>query len=529
MANIEVTKWINNVESEEMRREILSYSSSELADAFDGDLKFGTAGMRGVMGMGSNRINVYTVRKVSKALGTYMLKNGKRRAVICYDSRKNSKVFAQEAARAMLSLGVKVILSDEVSPVPFLAYLAKNYADAGVMITASHNPKEYNGYKVYDENGCQIDEAQAAEIFSIAKTIDPFCKCFDSMESYLSKGLLSYVDHHMYEQYIKAAISVFDGKKADITAIYTPLCGAGYKIVPVVLKSLGCQADIVLSQSQPDSDFPGCNPPNPEKLSALSDGILFLKESDSTVLLANDPDADRLGVAEKDGDEVYKFSGNEIGLIMAEYLLRNYVGKEYVVIRSLVSTDLVDAIADRYGARTIVTPTGFKYIGEIIGRLKEAGEEDRFLFGFEESCGYLVGPHIRDKDGVQAAALIAVIAAECKAEGITLKRRLQNIYDAYGRRYNMQFSFAMSNAKKSEVMSLFRKSSLNQIEDSEVISRTDHSTDADMPTDMIEYVIKEGRVIIRPSGTEPLIKIYTSLSNCEFGEKVKSYFSKIIL
>lgn len=187
------------------------------------------------------------------------------------------------------------------------------------------------------------------------------------------------------------------------------------------MKSLGCQADIVLSQSQPDSDFPGCNPPNPEKLSALSDGILFLKESDSTVLLANDPDADRLGVAEKDGDEVYKFSGNEIGLIMAEYLLRNYVGKEYVVIRSLVSTDLVDAIADRYGARTIVTPTGFKYIGEIIGRLKEAGEEDRFLFGFEESCGYLVGPHIRDKDGVQAAALIAVIAAECKAEGITLK------------------------------------------------------------------------------------------------------------
>ena len=161
MANIEVTKWINNVESEEMRREILSYSSSELADAFDGDLKFGTAGMRGVMGMGSNRINVYTVRKVSKALGTYMLKNGKRRAVICFDSRKNSKVFAQEAARAMLSLGVKVILSDEVSPVPFLAYLAKNYADAGVMITASHNPKEYNGYKVYDENGCQIDEAQA--------------------------------------------------------------------------------------------------------------------------------------------------------------------------------------------------------------------------------------------------------------------------------------------------------------------------------------------------------------------------------
>ena len=530
--------WKMRVKDRKLLRELSSMSDEQICSAFYKDLEFGTAGIRALMGAGTNRINIYTVRKITQGIALYMTNNGLKKVVISYDSRINSYLFAKTAACVFAAAGISVFITSTLMPTPFLSYsVRKTGCDIGVMITASHNPAKYNGYKVYDGTGCQIRDDMAKAIADFISTVDAFRVNVHTFEYYLKRNDIVYLQEDVLRSYVEQVKSVLGSNKASVSVVYTPLNGTGYKIVPSMLTDYGCDVKLVKAQSEPNGKFTTCHIPNPEKNEAMRRAIILMRESKSDITIATDPDADRIGVAYRDGDEVTILSGNEIGVILSEYLLARYNGsKKPLIVRTIVSTSLVDSIADKYGAEVCVVPTGFKHIGNVINALEELGDADRFLLGFEESHGFLVGSHARDKDAVVSATLLAIVASELKAQGKTLGDKLKEIYAEYGESMNMQFSYKFEGAEGDRKMKMLfdklKNEPLTHIAGNDVSNVVDYAIELNQPSlKVIGYQFSGGSVIVRPSGTEPLIKLYVSLSlsdvqNVKTATLIKKQFSK---
>lgn len=532
--------WKRKVKDRKLFKELLEMDDSEINSAFYKELEFGTAGIRGIMGPGTKRLNIYTVRKITQGVVLRMKELNMRKVVISYDSRINSELFAKEAACVFAASDISAVITYELMPSPFLSYATRKLgADMGIMITASHNSKEYNGYKVYDKTGCQIRDDEAKEIASKISKVDAFRLRVHKFDYYVKKGMISYTTESLCNDYLSDVEKVSFGRADGLKVVYTPLCGTGYRMVPAVLTQIGCEVIPVESQNEPSGKFATCPFPNPEKREALRCGMKTLRTANADVLIATDPDADRIGVAYWNGDEIAVLNGNEIGVLMCDYLLSHNKSKRtQIVVRTIVSTDLADKIAADYGAEVVKVPTGFKYIGEVINKLED--REKEFLLGFEESQGYLTGTLVRDKDAVVASKVIAQMVCEFKEQGMTPGDKLLSLYEKYGYYSNEQFTYSFEgeegDLKMKQMMTDLRENPLATIGDKAVTSRIDYSQPVDglPPLNMIYYEFDEGRVIIRPSGTEPLIKVYALVhagkdENSELLGTIKRQFEKLFL
>ncbi len=529
--------WKKKVKDRKLFRELLDMSDEEINSAFYKDLEFGTAGIRGVMGAGTNKLNIYTIRKISQGIVLRMTEREFTKVAISYDSRSNSELFAKEAACVFAAAGINVYITKELMPTPFLSFATRRLnTDFGIMITASHNPKEYNGYKVYDSTGCQISDAEARAMADLISRVDAFRLRIHTFDFYFKKGLISYIPDKVEEDFLAEVAAICPSKcKDNLTIVYTPLCGTGYRLVPEVLKSIGCTVLPVETQSEPNGKFATCPVPNPEKKEALRYGIRELKQSNADLLIATDPDADRIGVAFIYNDDVVVLNGNEIGVLLTEYLLSNYHDSaKPVIVRTIVSTDLSDKIAENYGAEIVTVPTGFKYIGSVMNDIEP--EPKRFVLGFEESQGYLAGTHVRDKDAVSTAKIIALMASELKAEGKTFADKLNEIYSKYGYYSSTQFTFTFEGEQgdkdKAALLKEIRNASFERIASYPVTGKVDYLYSA-QPTNMIAYEFKVGRLLIRPSGTEPLVKFYVlahvdKKENERIFKAIKRQFNELI-
>ena len=510
--------------------ESISGNEEEIKERFAVALKFGTAGLRGILGAGSNRMNIYVVRQATQGLANWVkTQSGSQLVAISYDSRINSDVFAKTAACVLAANGIRVRIYDALMPVPALSFATRYYeANAGIMITASHNPAKYNGYKAYGPDGCQMtDEAanvvyaeiQKTDILDGAKTI--------SFEEGMKAGLIEYVGEDCIEALYAAikARSVRPGicKSAGLKLVYSPLNGSGLVPVTRILKDIGIDdITIVPEQQYPDGNFPTCPYPNPEILEALRLGLELAEKTGADLMLATDPDADRVGIAIKCPDGTYELvSGNEVGVLLLDYICAGRIEngtmpKNAVAVKSIVSTRLADAVAKDYGVEMRNVLTGFKWIGDQIARLEAVGEEDRFLFGFEESYGYLAGPYVRDKDAVIGSMLICEMAAYYRSIGSSIKQRLEEIYAKYGRYLNkvdsVEFPGLSGMDKMTGIMEQLRKNPPAEIGGYAVTKVTDYQKpeETGLPAaNILVYALEGGaEVIVRPSGTEPKIKTY---------------------
>ena len=510
--------------------EAVQGKEEEIKDRFAVSLKFGTAGLRGVLGAGSNRMNIYVVRQATQGLANWVKTQGGNQLVaISYDSRINSDVFARNAACVLAANGIKVRIYDALMPVPALSFATRYYeANAGIMVTASHNPAKYNGYKAYGPDGCQMtDEAADIVYAEIQKTdILTGAKMMDFEEG-TKAGLIAYVGEDCKEALYDAikARSVRPGicETAGLKLVYSPLNGSGLVPVTRVLKDIGItDITIVPEQQYPDGNFPTCPYPNPEIFEALRLGLELAEKSGADLMLATDPDADRVGIAMKCPDGSYELvSGNEVGVLLLDYICAGRIEKgtmpeKAVAVKSIVSTPLADAVAENYGVELRSVLTGFKWIGDQIAQLEAAGEVDRFIFGFEESYGYLAGPYVRDKDAIIGSMLICEMAAYYRSIGSSLKQRMEEIYDKYGRYLNKVDSFEFPGLsgmdKMSGIMDDLRKNPPKEIGGYSVVKVTDFKKpeETGLPAaNVLIYKLEGGaEVIVRPSGTEPKIKTY---------------------
>ncbi len=502
----------------------------EIQDRFAVALKFGTAGLRGVLGAGSNRMNIYVVRQATQGLANWVKTQGGNQLVaISYDSRINSDVFARTAACVLAANGIRVRIYDALMPVPALSFATRYYgANAGIMVTASHNPAKYNGYKAYGPDGCQMtddaaaivyDEIQKTDILTGAKLV--------SFEDGLAQGLIEYVGEDCKEALYDAikARSVRPGlcKTAGLKLVYSPLNGSGLVPVTRVLHDIGIDdITIVPEQQYPDGNFPTCPYPNPEIFEALRLGLELAKKSGADLMLATDPDADRVGIAIRCPDGSYELvSGNEVGVLLLDYICQGRIEKgtmpkNPVAVKSIVSTPLADAVAANYGVEMRSVLTGFKWIGDQIAKLEAAGEVDRFIFGFEESYGYLAGPYVRDKDAIIGSMLICEMAAYYRSIGSSIKERLEAIYAKYGRYLNKVDSFEFPGLsgmdKMAGIMDTLRNNPPTEIGGYKVTKVTDYKKpeETGLPAaNVLIYALEGGAtVVVRPSGTEPKIKTY---------------------
>ncbi len=511
----------------------------EINDRFYRNLEFGTAGLRGIIGAGTNRMNVYTVGQATQGLASYLLDEYDDPAVaIAYDSRIKSTKFAKFAAGVLAANGIKVWFYPELVPTPMLSFAVRElHCKGGIIITASHNPAEYNGYKCYDPEGYQMTDEAAAKTYEFIQQTDMFSgiKTMDFEEA-LDKGLIKYIGADVVEKFYdcveKCCLSKDITAKTDLRVIYTPLNGTGNKHVRAMLKRIGIKnVSVVKEQELPDGNFPTCPYPNPEIKQVFECAIRMTENEKADLLLATDPDCDRVGIAVLDKGEYKLMTGNEVGVLLAEYLLsrRKELGilpKNAVVVKSFVTTDLVDVVAEKYGASVKKLLTGFKYIGEYITALEANGEADRFVVGMEESYGYLSGIHARDKDAVVASTLICEMAAYYKSKGVSLYEKMMEIYAEHGYYLNRVQSFEFKGEsgmeKMAQIMETLRKDSLSSIAGYKVLFASDYkkSETVELSTgkiDVIElpksnvlaYALeKSNGVIIRPSGTEPKIKVY---------------------
>ena len=505
-------------------------NDAEIKDRFAVALKFGTAGLRGVLGAGSNRMNIYVVRQATQGLANWVKTQGGNQLVaISYDSRIKSDVFAKEAACVLAANGIKVRIYDALMPVPALSFATRYYkANAGIMVTASHNPAKYNGYKAYGPDGCQMTddaanivyaEIQNTDILEGAKRI--------SFEEGIAQGLIEYVGDDCKEGLYDAikACQVRPGlcKTAGLKLVYSPLNGSGLVPVTRILNDIGIDdITIVPEQKYPDGNFPTCPYPNPEIFEALRLGLELAKEQGADLMLATDPDADRVGIAMKCPDGSYELvSGNEVGVLLLDYICagrieKGTMPKNAVAVKSLVSTPLADAVAAHYGVEMRNVLTGFKWIGDQIARLENNNEVERFILGFEESYGYLAGPYVRDKDAVVASMLICEMAAYYRSIGSSVKQRMEEIYAQYGRYLNKVDSFEFPGLsgmdKMAGIMAFLRSNPPHAIGGYEVVKVTDYTKteETGMPSaNVLVYGLEGGAtVIVRPSGTEPKIKAY---------------------
>ncbi len=520
------------LEDEDLATElaIIENKEQEIQERFAATLKFGTAGLRGVLGAGSNRMNIYVVRQATQGLANWVrTQGGEQLVAISYDSRIKSDVFAKEAACVLAANGIRVRIYDALMPVPALSFATRYYkANAGIMITASHNPAKYNGYKAYGPDGCQMTDEAAAIVYREIQNVDVLTGAKRiSFGEGLEKGLIEYVGEDCKEA-LYAAIesrSVRPGmcKTAGLKLVYSPLNGSGLVPVMRVLKDMGItDVTVVPEQEMPDGNFPTCPYPNPEIYEALHLGLELAKKSGADLMLATDPDADRVGIAIRCPDGGYELvSGNEAGVLLLDYICQARIEKgnmpeKAVAIKSIVSTPLADAVAESYGVEMRSVLTGFKWIGDQIATLEAHGQQERFIFGFEESYGYLAGSYVRDKDAVVASMLICEMAAYYRSVGSSIKERLEAIYAKFGRYLNKVESFEFPGlsgiSKMAGIMDSLRKNPPAQIGGYKVAKVTDYRNPAEtgLPAaNVLIYTLEGGAtVIIRPSGTEPKVKAY---------------------
>ena len=505
-------------------------NEDEIKERFAIALKFGTAGLRGVLGAGSNRMNIYVVRQATQGLANWVKTQGGNQLVaVSYDSRINSDVFAKETAKVLAANGIKVRIYEALMPVPALSFATRFYgANAGVMITASHNPAKYNGYKAYGPDGCQMtDEAANVVYAEIQKTDILTGAKMMSFEEGMEAGLIEYVGNDCIEALYDAikARSVRPGicKTAGLKLVYSPVNGSGLVPVMRILSDIGIDdVTIVPEQKYPDGNFPTCPYPNPEIFEALRLGLELAKKEGADLMLATDPDADRVGIAMKCPDGSYELvSGNEVGALLLDYICAGRIEtgtmpEKPVAVKSIVSTPLADAIAAHYGVELRNVLTGFKWIGDQIAQLEAAGEVDRFIFGFEESYGYLAGPYVRDKDAVIGSMLICEMAAYYRSIGSSIKQRLEEIYAQYGRYLNKVDSYEFPGLsgmdKMAGIMESLRQNPPTELGGYKVEKATDYkkTEETGLPAaNVLIYSLEGGAtVIVRPSGTEPKIKTY---------------------
>lgn len=529
------------VSDPDLKEELLSIEgkAEEINDRFYRNLEFGTAGLRGVIGAGTNRMNVYTVNQATQGLASYLLSEYKNPSVaIAYDSRIKSTDFAKSAAGVLAGNGIKVYIYPELVPTPMLSFAVRElHCKGGIIITASHNPAEYNGYKCYDPQGYQMTDEAAAKTYDFIQKTDMFSgvKSMD-FEKGIEEGLIEYIGDDIVQKFYscveKCCLSKDITAKTDLRVIYTPLNGTGNKHVRAMLSRIGIKnVSVVKQQENPDGNFPTCPYPNPEIKQVFECAIKMTEQEKADLLLATDPDCDRVGIAVLDGGEYKLMSGNEVGVLLAEYLLsrRKELGilpENAVVVKSFVTTDLVDVVCKKYGASVKKLLTGFKYIGEYITALEAKGEADRFVVGMEESYGYLSGIHARDKDAVVASTLICEMAAYYKQKGISLYEKMQEIYSEHGYYLNRVESFEFKGEtgmeKMAQIMETLRNSILSSIAGYEVLESSDYKksetvnsktgavSKIDLPkSNVLAYSLENANgVIIRPSGTEPKIKVY---------------------
>lgn len=531
----EYRRWLQNANAD-IIEELEKYTEKEIEDSFYRNLAFGTGGLRGTIGAGTNRMNVHTVGKASQGLADYLNKTVENPTVVIgYDSRIKSDVFAKVAADVFSANGITVYLWSELNPVPTVSFATRYlHAYAGVMITASHNPSKYSGYKVYGADGCQITTEAAAEILSEIEKLDIFADVKmggdeNKIESIKPEVLTAFIEE------VKGQ-SVLFGEEVDknVAIVYSPLNGTGYIPVTRTLSEMGyTNITLVEEQRLPDGNFSTCPYPNPEIKEAMSLGMDYAKKNNADILLATDPDCDRVGIAVKDSNGEYQLlSGNEVGLLLLDYICsqRMKYGKmpvDPVMVKTIVTMDLGERIAAHYGVRTVEVLTGFKFIGEQIGLLEKEGKVDSYIFGFEESYGYLTGSYVRDKDGVNGAYMICEMFSFYKTQGISLLDKLNEIYKEYGYCLNTLHSFEFDGAagfiKMREIMKEFHKG-LDVIGGKKVLTTLDYSKGLNgLPkSDVLKYLL-EGNcsVVVRPSGTEPKLKIYISISAESKEEAIK--------
>lgn len=536
------SRWLSTeMEDPDLARELkeIQGKDEEIHDRFYRELEFGTAGLRGVIGAGTNRMNIYTVRRATQGLADYINeKYDAPKIAIAYDSRIKSDLFAREAAAVLAANGIHVYLYSELMPTPMLSFAVRElHCQSGIVVTASHNPSKYNGYKVYGDDGCQMTSESANAVLGKINAVDifegvkvmPFDECLEKgLVEYISQSVIdSFLDHVMALQVNPEA-----AREAGLKIVYTPLNGTGNKPVRAILSRMGIKdVAVVPEQEYPDGNFPTCPYPNPEIKQALEKGIELCEKLSYDMLLATDPDADRVGIAVKHEGDYVLLTGNEVGALLLDYIAKNRIEKgtmpkNPITVKTIVTTKLIDAIAKSYGVQVIDVLTGFKYIGEQILLLEQKGEKERYIFGFEESYGYLSGSHVRDKDAVNGSMLICEMASYYKLQGKTLVTALNELYAKHGIFIDTQQSFAFEGsegmAKMQEIMGSLRKNGIASIAGKDVIYTADYQTSVkksasgeqviELPkSNVLEYGLEGGSVIVRPSGTEPKIKIYYSI------------------
>ena len=518
--------------------ELQTMDDAKVEDAFYRDLAFGTGGLRGVIGAGTNRMNIYTVAKASQGLADYLQKHFDKPSVsIGYDSRIKSDVFARAAAGVFAANGVEVHIWPNLMPVPTVSFATRYLGtSAGVMVTASHNPSKYNGYKVYGADGCQITTEAAAEILAEIEKLDIFADVKRvTFEEGVEKGLIRYIPEEVYTAFVeevkKQSVLFGETVNKDVAIVYSPLNGTGLKPVTRALREMGYgNITVVKEQEQPDGNFPTCPYPNPEIKEAMALGMEYAQRCNADLLLATDPDCDRVGIAVKDKNGEYVLlSGNETGILLLDYVCaqRTKHGKmpaDPVMVKTIVTTDMGEQIAAHYGVRTINVLTGFKFIGEQIGLLEKQGKADSYIFGFEESYGYLSGRYVRDKDGVNGATLICEMFSYYATQGVSLLDKLNELYQIYGYCLNTlhgyEFDGSAGFAKMQRIMKTFREEvgpgkRVDTFAGKKIEKVLDYSQGLDgLPkSDVLKYLL-EGNcsVVVRPSGTEPKLKVYISVS-----------------
>ena len=551
----ELRRWLEEVTDPELSAELLSIRNEEkeVHERFYRSLEFGTGGLRGELGAGTNRMNIYTVRQATQGFAAYLLtQDEKPSAAISYDSRHQSDVFARETARVLAANGIKVYLYPHLMPTPALSFaVLDRHCTGGVMVTASHNPARYNGYKAYAADGAQISGHVAAAVSEEIEKTDIFrdVKLADFEEA-LADGRIEYIGDALIERYYAAvmaqALRPELGKAAGLRLVYTPLNGSGLVPVMTVLKRMGhTDITVVPEQEQPNGDFPTCPYPNPEILEAMQLGLNLCEKLGADLLLATDPDSDRVGTAVLQNGTPRLISGNEMGALLLDYICRtrlelHKMPENPVAVRSIVSTTMTDAIAAHYGVEMRQVLTGFKYIGEQIAHLEAEGHPERFIFGFEESYGYLAGGYVRDKDAVVASMLICEMAAWYKGQGKNLGEALDDLYAQYGFYFNKVDSYTFPGsdgmAKMAALMETLRTELPIAIAGRPVTGHTDYEagkryedgegeTPTGLPTSnvMAFRLGKEGSLVARPSGTEPKLKFYYSLRAADRPTAEKAY------
>lgn len=527
--------WLANVTDEELLAELKAMQEAgdedAITDAFFQDLAFGTAGLRGTIGAGTNRMNIYTVGRATQGFADYLNKTFENPTVaIARDSRNKGELFVKTTAAILAANGVTSYVYPKISPVPTLSWATRYLkCSGGICMTASHNPAPYNGYKAYGPDGCQITSEAADAISAAMNACDPFkdIKTMD-FDAAVEQGLVKWIDDEVLDAYYdavadKSVNNLTDEQiaNAPLKLVYTPLNGTGLIPVTTVLNKVGItDITVVPEQRDPDGDFPTCPYPNPEIREAMQKGIDLCQEVKPDLLLATDPDADRVGVACADGDDYTLLTGNEMGVLLLDYIckMRAERGEDLsnkVAVTTIVSSAMVDALAAEYGFELRRCLTGFKYIGDIITGLSDAGEVDRFIFGFEESYGYLSGDHVRDKDAVNASMLICQMAQYYKLQGKNLVEAMRDLYEKYGYYHNKTVSLSYPGAdgaaKMAGIMKSLRDEAPAEIAGSKVETVVDYATCVNgLPAaDVIEFDLEGGnKAIVRPSGTEPKIKLY---------------------